>query len=97
MLFKRPLLTEIDLWLERAVYSLFEYTRQIRIWLHLAHAGHKKRINKSFDDFIAAAEFLINQKYTDNNHLGIIGGSNGVYWSQPLQFKNQIYLKLYVR
>jgi len=37
----------------------------------------KKNKQKSFDDFIAAAEFLINQKYTDNNHLGIIGGSNG--------------------
>ena len=37
----------------------------------------KENKQKSFDDFIAAAEFLINQKYTDNNHLGIIGGSNG--------------------
>lgn len=30
-----------------------------------------------FDDFIAAAEYLVTQGYTDPSHLGIFGRSNG--------------------
>jgi prolyl oligopeptidase len=30
-----------------------------------------------FDDFIASAQYLINQHYTNHEHLAIIGGSNG--------------------
>ncbi len=40
-------------------------------------AGTKERKQNVFNDFIAAAEFLIFEKYTNPNKLGMIGGSNG--------------------
>jgi prolyl oligopeptidase len=40
-------------------------------------AGMLDKKQNVFDDFIAAAEYLIAQKYTDRNHLAIYGGSNG--------------------
>ena len=39
--------------------------------------GIKENKQKSFEDFIAVAEYLISHGYTNNNHLGILGGSNG--------------------
>jgi prolyl oligopeptidase len=40
-------------------------------------AGTKLRKQNVFDDFIAAAEWLIANKYTSPEHLAINGGSNG--------------------
>jgi prolyl oligopeptidase len=40
-------------------------------------AGMLEKKQNVFDDFIAAAEYLIAQKYTDEEHLAIRGGSNG--------------------
>jgi len=40
-------------------------------------AGTKLQKQNVFDDFIAAAEYLISQNYTSSDYLAISGGSNG--------------------
>ncbi|MGM0635753.1 MAG: prolyl oligopeptidase family serine peptidase [Bacteroidota bacterium] len=40
-------------------------------------AGTKLQKQNVFDDFIAAAEFLIDENYTSSNRLAVRGGSNG--------------------
>jgi prolyl oligopeptidase len=45
-----------------------------RSWYEAAILGRKQT---TFDDFIAAAEFLINERYTTADRLAILGGSNG--------------------
>ena len=41
------------------------------------NAGTKFQKQNVFDDFIAAAEYLIENNYTSSNYLAISGGSNG--------------------
>ncbi len=41
------------------------------------NAGTKMKKQNVFDDFIAAAEYLIKEKYTSTDYLAISGGSNG--------------------
>lgn len=40
-------------------------------------AGTQQKKQNVFDDFIAAGEYLIREKYTSSSHLAIRGGSNG--------------------
>jgi prolyl oligopeptidase len=40
-------------------------------------AGTKLQKQNVFDDFIAAAEYLIDQKYTSSDYIAAMGGSNG--------------------
>jgi len=40
-------------------------------------AGTKMHKQNVFDDCIGAGEYLVEKKYTDTNHLALMGGSNG--------------------
>lgn len=40
-------------------------------------AGMLEQKQHTFDDFIAAAEFLVRERYTSPQHLGVVGTSNG--------------------
>ena len=68
----------VFLWLEHGgVYVLANLRGGSEFGESWHRAGMLEKKQNVFDDFIAAAEYLIAQKYTDREHLAIMGGSNG--------------------
>jgi prolyl oligopeptidase len=70
--------SENYLWLEHGgVYAVANLRGGSEFGEDWHRAGMLDKKQNVFDDMIAAAEFLISEKYTDRDHLAIWGGSNG--------------------